>query len=153
MKTPKSLFVAGAVLACLLVPVHEANAWVAAARGGWGGGAVAVGGGYRGAYYHGGGCWGCGAAVGAVAGMAVGAAIATAAAPRYVQAVPVYVPTPVYTPAYVPTYVGVGNQVTTLPPGVNNLVVNGQQYYQSGSIWYKPYYGSSGVYYEVVQAP
>ena len=56
----------------VLAPIADAEAWVAAARG-WGGrGAVAVGG-YHGAYYHGGGCWGCGAAAGAVAGLAVGA--------------------------------------------------------------------------------
>ena len=33
------------------------------------------------------------------------------------------------------------------------MVVNGVHYYQSGPTWYKPYYGSSGVYYEVVPAP
>ena len=152
MKPTKKLLLAAAVAACTLLPLHEANAWVAAARGGWGGGAVAVGG-YRGAYYHGGGCWGCGAAVGAVAGMAVGAAIATAATPAPVYVAPAYAPAPVYAPAYAPTYIGVGSQLTSLPPGSNSMVVNGQQYYQNGPNWYKPYYGSSGVYYEVVPAP
>jgi hypothetical protein len=40
-----------------------------------------------------------------------------------------------------------------LPPGANSMVVNGVHYYQAGPTWYKPYYGSSGVYYEVVPAP
>ena len=33
------------------------------------------------------------------------------------------------------------------------VVVNGTTYYQAGPTWYKPYFGSSGVYYEVVPAP
>ena len=34
-----------------------------------------------------------------------------------------------------------------------DMVVNGTHYYQAGPNWYKPYFGSSGVYYEVVPAP
>jgi hypothetical protein len=146
MKQLKTILLGTAVVASVLVPMQEANAWVAAARGGWGGrGAVAVGGGYHGAYYHGGGCYGCGAAVGAVAGLAVGAAIASAAQPATVV-----VQQPAY---YSPGYLSVGSQVASLPPGSNSMVVNGGQYYQSGPTWYRPYYGSSGVYYEVVPAP
>jgi hypothetical protein len=40
-----------------------------------------------------------------------------------------------------------------LPPGAGSMVVNGVTYYQAGPTWYKPYFGSSGVYYEVVPAP
>ena len=40
-----------------------------------------------------------------------------------------------------------------LPPGARGMTVNGAQYYQSGPNWYKPYFGSSGVYYEVVPTP
>jgi hypothetical protein len=150
MKPVKYLPIGALVVASLLLPLQDANAWVAAARGGWGGrGAVAVGGGYHGAYYHGGGCYGCGAAVGAVAGLAVGTAIASAAQPATVV-----VQQPIQQPSYYsPGYLAVGSQVAGLPPGSNSMVVNGQQYYQSGPTWYRPYFGSSGVYYEVVPAP
>ena len=33
------------------------------------------------------------------------------------------------------------------------MVVNNVQYYQNGATWYRPYFGSAGVYYEVVPAP
>ena len=46
-----------------------------------------------------------------------------------------------------------GTQVAALPGGSRSMVVNGVNYYQAGPTWYKPYYGSSGVYYEVVPAP
>ena len=139
----------------VLAPIADANAWVAAARG-WGGrGAVAVGG-YHGGYYHGGGCWGCGAAAGAVAGLAVGAAVGAAAASAARPAT-VVVQQPAYYPPVSPYYpqgnLALGTQVAYLPPGANSMVVNGVHYYQSGPTWYKPYYGSSGVYYEVVPAP
>ena len=72
MNSIKTVLLGVAATATFLAPVADSRAWVAAGAG-WGGhGAVAVGG-YHGGYYHGGGCWGCGAAVGAVAGMAVGA--------------------------------------------------------------------------------
>jgi hypothetical protein len=151
MNSIKTVLLGVAATATFLTPVADSRAWVAAGAG-WGGhGAVAVGG-YHGGYYHGGGCWGCGAAVGAVAGMAVGAAIATAARPApVVVAPPPYYPPP--TPYYPQGNLELGTQVAALPPGSNNMVVNGQQYYQSGATWYKPYYGSSGVYYQVVPAP
>ena len=47
----------------------------------------------------------------------------------------------------------IGSQFASLPPGSRSMVVNGTQYYQNGANWYKPYHGSNGVYYEVVQAP
>ena len=142
----------------VLVPIADANAWVAAGRG-WGGrGGVAVGG-YHGGYYHGGGCYGCGAAAGAIAGLAVGAAIASSARPTTVVVnQPAYYPgvSPYYPPVspyYPQGNLVLGTQVASLPPGANSMVVNGVHYYQSGPTWYKPYYGSSGVYYEVVPAP
>jgi len=152
MKSIKTILLGmAAVAGSYLAPVADSTAWVAAGRG-WGGhGAVAVGG-YHGGYYHGGGCWGCGAAVGAVAGLAVGAAVASAARPPTVV---------VQQPAYYPpvgTYYSQGNlplgtQVASLPPGSSSMVVNGVNYYQSGPTWYKPFFGSSGVYYQVVPAP
>ena len=142
----------------VLAPVADANAWVAAARG-WGGhGAVAVGG-YHGGYYHGGGCYGCGAAAGAVAGLAVGAAVASAARPATVVVnQPAYYPAaspyyPAVSPYYPQGNLPLGTQVASLPPGANSMVVNNANYYQYGATWYKPYFGSSGVYYEVVPAP
>ena len=155
MKTIKTFMLGLALVAGALLSLSDAHAWVAA-RGGWGGG-VAVGG-FHGPYYggyhppYGGGCYGCGAAVGAVAGMAVGAAIASNAQPAYVvpQPAPVYVQQPTYvTQGNLP----LGTQVASLPPGAGSMVVNGTTYYQAGPTWYKPYFGSSGVYYEVVPAP
>jgi hypothetical protein len=151
MKHIKTLVLGVAVMAGVSVPLSSANAWVAAgARG------VAVGG-YHGGYgYHPGyrpaGCYGCGAAAGAVAGIAVGAAVASAYRPTTVV---------VAQPAVVmaqPTVIVQGNmplgtQIAALPGGSRSMVVNGANYYQNGATWYKPYYGSSGVYYEVVPTP
>jgi hypothetical protein len=153
MKHIRKIVLGASALAGLLLPLADANAWVAAA-GGWRGGAVAVGGyhPYYHPYYHPSGCYGCGAAVGAVAGMAVGAAVATAAtAPVYVAPPPTVV---VQQPAYVVQgALPVGTQVAAIPSGARRMVVNGNDYYQFGPTWYKPYYGSSGVYYEVVPVP
>lgn len=157
MKQLKTYLLGLAVLASVVVPLQDASAWVAAGRGYGGRGFVAAGGGYHGAYlggYHGGGCYGCGAAAGAVAGLAVGAmagaAIASASHPVYVQQPTVVVQQPVYS---MPGNQPIGTQFATLPPGSRNMVVNGVTYYQNGANWYKPYYGSNGVYYEVVVAP
>ncbi|MGO4394866.1 hypothetical protein AB4Z46_26260 [Variovorax sp. M-6] len=152
MKQIKTLFLGGAFISAMLVPLSSANAWVAAA-GGWRGGAVAVGGyhPYH-PYYRPAGCYGCGAAAGAVAGMAVGAAMADAYRPPtvVVQQPAVVVPQPVYP---VQANMPLGTQLATLPGGARSMVVNGVNYYQFGPTWYKPYFGSSGVYYEVVPAP
>ncbi|MDN8612600.1 hypothetical protein [Variovorax ginsengisoli] len=151
MKPIKTLLSGIAIVAGVLVPLSGANAWIAAA-GGWRGGAVAVGGyhPYH-PYYRPAGCYGCGAAAGAVAGMAVGAAIADSYRPAVVVQQPaVVVPPPVYvTQSNLP----LGTQVAALPGGARSMVVNGVNFYQFGSTWYKPYFGSSGVYYEVVPAP
>lgn len=76
------------------------------------------------------------AAVGVAAGAVAGAAVASAAAPQ-----PVYVAPPPPPPPPV-----VGTIVTALPPG---CVASGSRY-QCGAIFYQPYFGSSGVYYQVV---
>ena len=135
-----------ALAASLLVPLTDANAWVAA------GGYRGFGGYHGGAYYHGGGCYGCGAA-GLAVGVMAGAAIANAAHPTTVvvqQPATVVVQQPAYV---VQGILPIGTQVATLPPGASSMVVNGTHYYQSGPTWYKPYFGSSGVYYEVVPVP
>lgn len=155
MKQIKTLVISVAIVAGTLAPLSAANAWVAAA-GGWRGGAVAVGGVHR-PYYHPyyrpPGCYGCGAAAGAVAGMAVGATIATAARPATVvvqQPAAIVVQQPAYV---VHPSLPIGTQMANVPGGARDMVVNGTHYYQAGPNWYKPYFGSSGVYYEVVPAP
>lgn len=150
MNQIKTLALAATLVAGVLAPLSGANAWIAAA-GGWRGGAVAVGGyhPYH-PYYRPAGCYGCGAAAGAVAGMAVGAAIASRPATVVVQQPVVAVqPLPVVVQGGPP----LGTQMAALPGGARSMVVNGANYYQSGATWYKPYFGSSGVYYEVVPAP
>lgn len=46
-----------------------------------------------------------------------------------------------------------GTEVTTLPPGAVSRSVNGAVAYEANSVWYRPYFGSNGVYYEVVSPP
>jgi hypothetical protein len=46
-----------------------------------------------------------------------------------------------------------GTQVTMLPPGSVAINVNGTTEYECGPVWYMPYFGSNGVYYEVVPPP
>jgi hypothetical protein len=94
--------------------------------------------------------WGWGAADDALAGMAVGAAIGAAASQP--STVIVEQPTTVIqqpapaSPAY-------GSVVTTLPSGCVSQNVKGIMAYQCGPTWYRPFFGSSGVYYEVVSPP
>lgn len=106
-----------------------------------------------GAYYHpayptyAGGCWGC-AGAGAVAaagvvGLAAGAAIGSAASSTTVVQQPVYVTGP-----------AVGTEVLALPGGgCNSVSANGITYYNCGSAYYRPHFGSNGVYYTVVANP
>jgi hypothetical protein len=148
MKKAKTSCIGLAIAALLLAFTGGANAWVAVGR------PVPVHPVYHPPYYHPPtGCYGCGAAAGAMVGMAVGAAVATAAQPKAVvvqQPGTVVVQQPAYA---VQGSLPLGSQLAVLPPGVNNVVVSGVTYYQSGANWYRPYYGSSGVYYEVVPAP
>jgi hypothetical protein len=102
-----------------------------------------------GAYYHpayaAGGCWGCasGYSAGAVAaagvvGLAAGAAIGSAAVQQ-----PVYVTGP-----------ALGSEVFALPgSGCTSVFTNGTRYYNCGSAYYQPHFGSNGVYYTVVANP
>jgi hypothetical protein len=85
------------------------------------------------------------AAVGVAAGAVAGAATASAyhynapsTSTTIVQAPPAAPPAPVST--------SVGSVVTTLPSG---CAPSGQRY-QCGSVWYQPYFGANGVYYQVV---
>lgn len=79
------------------------------------------------------------AAVGVAAGAVAGAAVASASQPSTVVVTP---PPAVVTPPPAPP----GGMITTLPSG---CVSSGGRY-QCGSVWYQPYFGSNGVYYQVV---
>ena len=150
MNSIKSVLLGIAAAASVLVPVADSNAWVAAARG-WGGRSSRCGwlprrllprwrmlGLWRGSRRRcRPGCWSRGRECRAACNRR---RCATGLLPAH--------------PFFYPQgNVPLGTQVAYLPPGANSMVVNGLHYYQSGPTWYKPYYGSSGVYYEVVPAP
>ena len=181
MKATRNCLVGVAMAALLAFPVQDADAWVHRgwggvsagrvgegwAHAGWGGvsaGRVGEGwtheGRYGGAYgyhgnvtavhntyvtgvYHGDDCWNCGAAAAAVGGLAIGAA-AGAAAARAAQP---------STTVVVQQGPAVGTTVSSLPDGCQLMTVNGKTYYQCGSTWYKPTFGSDGVAYKVVNVP
>lgn len=147
------------VLAGLSVLPLQAGAWVGYHGGGFvrgplGGTAAWHRGGWGGAAWHGdpvyhGGCWGCAAgaaaaagAVGLAAGAAIGSAATAASAPVVAVPQPVYVASP-----------AIGTQVVTLPGDCTNAVVSGATYYKCGDVFYKPRFGSNGVYYTVVSNP
>ncbi|MFH0985342.1 MAG: hypothetical protein V1882_07375 [Candidatus Omnitrophota bacterium] len=94
--------------------------------GGWGGG------------------WGYGAADDALAGMAMGTMIGAAAA----QPSTVVVEQPV-----VQQSPPLNAQVTVLPAGCTAQNVGGTMAYQCGAVWYRPFFGASGVYYQAVPPP
>jgi hypothetical protein len=88
-----------------------------------------------------GGCWNCGAAVAAVGSLALGATVASASQPSttvVVNAAPA---------------VAVGARVGSLPGGCEKVKVSGTLFYQCGSAWYKPGFGDSGFYYQIVPVP
>lgn len=96
--------------------------------------------------------WGWGAADSAIAGMAVGAAIANSSPTTVVVEQPetTVVQEPDQSSSDSEDY---GTQVTVLPAGAEARNVNGQMAYQCGSTWYRPFFGSNGVYYEVMPPP
>ena len=104
--------------------------------------------------YGGGGWgWGWGAADDALAGMAVGAAIGAASQPSTII---VENQAPADSSGQQAPSNGmpqIGTQVTTIPPGAVSKNVNGIMAYEYRGTWYRPYFGSSGVYYVVVSPP
>jgi hypothetical protein len=94
--------------------------------------------------------WGYGVAAGAITGIAMGAAMASANS----QPTTVVVEQPAtiiqQTVADAPAY---GTQVTSLPAGCQSRNVNGIVAYECNGVWYRPYLGTSGVYYEVLPPP
>ena len=118
------------VAASLMLPFDVVSARGGGGRGGWSGG------GGRGG--HGGGGWGWGIAGAAIAGVLIGAAT---------QPQTVVVEQQQYAPSPLPY----GTEITSLPPGCVARNVNGTIVYQCGPALYRPYFGSNGTYYEVVQ--
>lgn len=95
--------------------------------------------------------WGWGAGDDALAGMMVGAAIASNRSQP--STVIVEEPSTTVVQQPVPASTAYGTQVTTLPAGSTAENVNGTMAYRNGSVWYRPYFGSNGVYYEIVPPP
>ena len=119
------------VAASLMLPGFDVvSARGGGGRGGWSGG--------RGGHGGGGG-WGWGIAGAAIAGVLIGAA----AQPQTV----------IVEQQYAPSALPYGTEITTLPPGCVSQNVNGTIVYQCGPVWYRPLFGSNGVYYEVVPPP
>ncbi len=46
-----------------------------------------------------------------------------------------------------------GSVYSSLPAGAEAVSINGVQYYVAQGVYYRPYFGSNGVYYEVVSNP
>ena len=149
-KTLMTLSLSAAVLA---LPA-QSNAWVACGRGAF----------YHPCCYHAG--YSCGGVstgtavaagfAGLAAGAMVGSALAHANTPAYgVAPNPVYAAPYYYAPApvVVPPAAPVGSIYYSLPAGAQSANINGTQYYVLGSTYYRPYFGSNGVYYEVVANP
>jgi hypothetical protein len=87
--------------------------------------------------------------------MVVGAAIASSSQPSTVI---VEQQAPQQAPAYmaaqqIPGAPAYGTRVTVLPAGAKVCNVRGSVAYDSNGVWYRPYFGTSGVYYEVVSPP
>jgi hypothetical protein len=53
----------------------------------------------------------------------------------------------------VPAPLMIGMSQAYLPGGCVNISLSSGQYYECGPNWFKPYFGSNGVYYQVVPAP
>lgn len=89
----------------------------------------------------------------AVAGMAVGAmAGAAVASSKSSQQPTTVVVEQTGSPAY-PANMPIGTQVSSLPGNCQNASISGAEYYICGNNWFKPYFGNSTVYYQVVPAP
>jgi hypothetical protein len=144
MKILTTMTLAGAMLA---LPTTT-NAWVAYGHAGYG------------CCYHAG--YSCGgvstgtAVAAGIAGLAVGAAIANANKPTTVVVAPPVYPTTYYVappPVVVVPSAPVGSIYYSVPYGAQSANINGIQYYVLGSTYYRPFFGSNGVYYQVVPNP
>jgi len=104
-------------------------------------------------YGNGGWGWGWGAADDALAGMMIGAAISSANSEP--STIIIEEPPANSSGQQAPANAmpQIGTQVTTIPPGAVSKNVNGIMAYECKGVWYRPYFGSSGVYYVVVSPP
>lgn len=109
---------------------------------------------YRPPVYYGGGYSGGQVAGAAMVGMAVGTMAGAAMASSHSQPTntTVVVQQPASTPAAT-TQMPIGSQVTVLPGNCGSATIRGVEYYECGPNWFKPYFGNSSVYYQVVAAP
>lgn len=85
-------------------------------------------------------------AAAAVTGLAVGAMAGSSAANKQ-QSSSSAQPTSITSP------LPIGSQLSSLPAGCSNAVVKSVEYYSCGPNWFKPMFGNSGVYYQVVPQP
>ena len=85
-----------------------------------------------------------------IVGLAVGAMVGSAAAnANKPPSQTVFVPQPVV----VVTPSTVGTMVYALPGGCSTANVNGVNYYNCAGVYYQPYFGNNGVYYQIVPPP
>ena len=110
---------------------------------------------YNGQVYGGGWVGGYGVADDALAGLAVGTALGAVAAANNSQPATVIVEQPpvIVQQQVAPATVPIGLQTPSLPVGCRGQNINGSLIYQCAEGWYKPYFGASGVYYQVVTPP
>ena len=104
--------------------------------------------GYHPPYYSSGYSGGDVAAAG-IAGLAVGAMAGAAMASQP----PPPPTTVVIQQPMAPAPLMIGMSQAYLPGGCVNISLSSGQYYECGPNWFKPYFGSNGVYYQVVPAP
>lgn len=91
-----------------------------------------------------------------MAGLAVGAMAGSAAAKNQQSASTTQAAAPppsAQQPMAITSPLPIGSQLSGLPAGCTNAVVKSVEYYGCGPNWFKPVFGSSGVYYQVVHAP
>lgn len=88
-----------------------------------------------------------------VAGLAVGAMAGSSAAKKQQSASSTQTSAPPPQAAAITSPLPVGSKLSSLPPGCTNAVVKSVEYYGCGPNWFKPVFGSSGVYYQVVPQP
>lgn len=87
-----------------------------------------------------------------MAGMAVGAMAGSASAKKQ-QSSSTTQTASAAQPATISSPLPTGTQLSALPAGCTNAVVKSVEYYGCGPNWFKPVFGSNGVYYQVVPQP
>jgi hypothetical protein len=105
------------------------------------------------AYYGSSGYSGGDVAAAGIAGLAVGAMMGSAAASKPAPAPTTVVVQQPMAPPPPPAPMQIGTTLTYLPGGCVNINISSGQYYQCGTNWFRPYFGSNGAYYQVVPAP